>query len=80
MKNYKLIESDIDYKIYEKSFSGKLTRSRYFIISKYCKKYTYTTGNCGHNWDCCGCLSSQSMEFTYKHNRVTIILTESFNY
>ena len=80
MNNFKVVEGDIDYRIYQKSFSGKLTKGRYLTIDKYCKVNTFTTVNCGHEYDCCGCLSRQKMEFTYKHNQVIITLTEQFNY
>ena len=80
MNNFKVVEGDIDYRVYQKSFSGKLTKGRYFTISKYCKANTFRTENCGHEYDCCGCLSRQKMEFTYKHNQVIITLTEQFNY
>jgi hypothetical protein len=80
MRNFKVIEGDIDYRVSEKSFTGKLTKGRYLTIDKYCRVNTFRAGNCGHEWDCCGCLSRSKMEFTYKHNQVIITLTESFNY
>jgi len=79
-KNFKPAEgSDFDYKIYERHFSGKLTKCRYKILDSFCRKNSFHT-HCGHEWDCCGCLCGQSMSFEYKHNQVTVTLTQSFNY
>lgn len=90
MKHFKLIDGDFDYKVSERTFSGKMTKTRYKIIDRYVRKlnntHIYGTSRngyayrCGCKHDCCGCLSSQNMQFTYKHNQVTLIFTQSFNY
>lgn len=38
-------------------------------------------GHCGHEWDCCGCLSGQSMGYEYiKKGVFKITFSQSFNY
>jgi hypothetical protein len=80
MRNFKLIESDIDYSIYKRVFSGKITKKRYLKINKYCRKKSFRATNCGCSYDCCGCLSSQKLTFEYKQNQIIVILNHSFNY
>jgi hypothetical protein len=79
MKNFKIINSDMDYTISKRIFSGKITKNRYKILDRFCRKNSFRT-NCGHEWDCCGCMCSQYMEFEYKNNQVILILHNSFNY
>jgi hypothetical protein len=62
-----------------KRFSGKLTKSRYKLLSRYCRQHSWRS-NCSHEWDCCGCVFRVSMAFTYRHNQVSVFLTESRNY
>jgi len=80
MRNTKLIESDFDFRTIEKKFSGKLTKCRYKLLHRYCRINTKRYGNCGHEWDCCGCPSSICTDFTYRHNLVTVTQTIQFNY
>jgi hypothetical protein len=80
MKNWKKIEGDIDYTIFQKEFSGKLTAKRYKLLNRYCRKNTHRFEHCGHEYDCCGCISYMYTDFTYKHNLVTVTQTTQFNY
>jgi hypothetical protein len=71
-------ESEMDYRVYERSFSGRLTRARYKLLDRFCRMKTFHQ-NCGHEYDCCGCLSHQRLTFSYKHNLLTITLFQTFN-
>lgn len=74
-------ESDYDYRIYERVFTGRMTKLRLKIIDRFCRLHSYHPHyRCGHEWDCCGCFCGQSMSFEYNHNQVTIRFTQSFNY
>jgi len=79
MRNFKVVDSDMDYKTYQRTFSGRLTKLRYKIIQRWVRVKSYRT-YCGHEWDCCGCLHSQNAHFKYERNQVTVTLTQSFNY
>lgn len=80
-KNFKPAESsEYDYKIYERHFSGRITKGRYKKIDSFCRKNSFRSRHCGHEYDCCGCLCSQRLEFSYQKNQITITLTQSFNY
>lgn len=38
-------------------------------------------GHCGHEWDCCGCLCGQSMDYEYlKKGVFKVTFSQSFNY
>lgn len=72
-------DSEMDYRISERIISGRLTKCRYKLIDRFCRKNSFRT-HCGHEWDCCGCLCDQTMSFEYKHNAVIIKVKQSFNY
>lgn len=41
----------------------------------------YQSNHCGHEYDCCGCLSSQRIRIIkHDNNYITIFLTTRFNY
>jgi len=80
MRKFKIIEADIDYKMSERILTGRLTKLRYKVLDRYCRQRTFRAGNCGHDYDCCGCLSSQSLTFEHKHNRTVLTLSITFNY
>lgn len=73
-------DSEMDYMIYQREFSGRLTPARYKQLDRYCRRNSFRPGRCGHQWDCCGCLVSQFMSFTYNHNQVVVTLVRIFNY
>jgi len=54
MKNFKEIHGDMDYRLFEKTFVGRLTKSRFRTILKYCREKTTRT-HCRCEHDCCGC-------------------------
>jgi len=76
---FKLIDSDIDSKTWEYSFSAKLTKGSYKRLARYCRKNT-TGINCGHSHDCCGCLCEVRTTFTYHANQVVITHKRLYNY
>lgn len=76
---FKPVERDMDEAIYERSFTGRMTKQRYKILDRLCRANSFRR-YCGHEYDCCGCLCSQSMSFEYKRNQVVITLTQNFNY
>lgn len=82
MRNYKFktIEGDMDYNVSQYSFSGKMTKLRWKLLDRYVRKNSFSGSNCGHEWDCCGCLCSRTISLTYSANQVTITQTENFNY
>lgn len=75
------VESDFDYRTYERTFSGRMTKARWKIIDSFCRAHSYHPRyRCGHDYDCCGCFCGQGMKFTYKHNQITVGFSQSFNY
>lgn len=76
---FKLTWSGIDHCFYERTFVGRLTKQRYKIISRFCRKHTQSF-ECGHSYDCCGCVSSQRLTITYKANKTIIEMKRIFNY
>lgn len=73
---------NLDYDTAEctRSFSGRMTKARWKRLDRICRANRLSRMNCGHDWDCCGCLCGQYMSFTYKHNQVVITIYQSFNY
>lgn len=72
-------ECDIDYRVYSRVFAGRMTKGRWKILDSYCRKYSYTS-HCHHEYDCCGCLHSQSLTFSYTRYQVVVTLIHHFNY
>lgn len=72
-------DSDYEYAIFTRSFTGRMTKLRYRIIAHFCRSRSFSS-HCSHEYDCCGCMHSQRLDFTYKHNQVIVTLTMSFNY
>jgi hypothetical protein len=74
-------DSEFDRAIYERTFSGRLTKKRYKAISRWCRIASMRPYyRCGHDYDCCGCMCGQYAEFDYNRNQVTVTLVQSFNY
>lgn len=71
--------NDMDTAIFVREFSGRITARRWKIISSFCRKHCWRV-RCGHEYDCCGCLFAQDVNFTYKQNQVVITITQHFNY
>lgn len=81
MARFTQLEGDIDYRDFERIFSGRMTKGRWKIIDRYCRvKSRSPRYGCGHDWDCCGCQCGQNLSFKYTRNAVIISLSMSFNY
>lgn len=76
---FKIADSDIDYKTYEYSFSGRMTKLRWKLLDRYVRKHNLRT-HCHHEYDCCGCVSSTYMDIDYGKNLVKLTYTINFNY
>lgn len=75
-----LVHDTIERKVYIRSFSGRMTKTRWNIIMRYCRKRSFSNYECGCSYDCCGHLCEQRLELSYKHNQVVIRATRLFNY
>lgn len=62
-----------DTEVYQRKFSGRLTKKRYKILDIYTRKNSWRQ-RCHHEHDCCGCIFKQSMYFQYAQNQVTITM------
>lgn len=74
-----LERSDYDYRIFERTFTGKMTKYRYKKLDRFCRRNSWRS-HCHHEYDCCGCQCAQNMSLTYSKNQISIILSMSFNY
>lgn len=80
MKNkFIVVDGDMDFVTQKRYLTGRMTKKRWKIIDRYCRRMTYSN-RCHHEWDCCGCLTGMDTSFTYQHNQVTIKQTIGFNY
>lgn len=80
-EKFKKIDSDMDSAIYERIIKGRLTKKRYKIIAREVRKMDIgSLPNCGHEYDCCGCLCYQWANFTHKYNLTIIKVGYSYNY
>lgn len=71
--------SEYDYRVYQRSFSGRMTKKRWKKIDAYCRRNSFSS-RCGCEHDCCGHLCRQHFSFTYSLNQLVINVTRSFNY
>lgn len=78
-KKFTSMGADCDYHIYERYISGRMTKGRWKALDRYCRRNTYRM-HCHHDHDCCGCMCSQRVSFTYEHNQVIISLAQHYNY
>lgn len=79
MRNFKKINGDYDFSVYQRTFSGRITKDRYKKLQRFARKNTFSN-NCGCEYDCCGHLCSKGMSINYSKNQVIITLSESYNY
>jgi len=92
MRNFKALDSDYDYRVFQRIIEGRLTKRRYEILSKFIRqknnsfKYPYGTSpngyayNCGCEHDCCGCLSGEHIKAEFTKDKIVITHSQSFNY
>lgn len=74
-----LPDSDYDYRRFNRVFSGRMTKGRWKIISRFCRMHSCRIPVYS-DYDCTGQLCGKDMEFTYKHNQVDIRLNMSYDY
>jgi hypothetical protein len=77
------VDGDFDFRSYERIISGNFTKARVKALLRFSRRFTSRSLNCGHEFDCCGCLSSRqvNVEFSngsYKYARITLV--EHFNF
>lgn len=72
-------DGDMDYRIYLREFSGRMTKQRYKAIADYCRRNSYSL-RCGCEHDCCGHMTGQDISFTYSRNQVSLRLSIGYNY
>ena len=79
-RQWREIDIDSSYRTYELVVRGRLTRSRYKRIDRWCRKNTKHY-RCGHEWDCCGCIvDTICIIKSYTNNNLIIELTVTYNY
>lgn len=83
-RNFKNIDSDIDRQISIKEID-LIGVSKHSIerLKRLVEEYSYISmGNCGHEYDCCGCVSSYYVTLLLDDKKTTAILkrTVNFNY
>lgn len=74
-----LPKSEYDYRQYKRVFSGRMTKGRWKIISRFCRMHSYRI-QVYSDYDCTGQLCGKDMEFTYKYNQIVIRLNMSYDY
>ena len=92
MKNFKIVNNEIEFTLAERIFEGRLTVKRYHIIKNYVKRFNHISKNpygvskfgysynCGCEHDCCGCLHKQYIEMLYQNNKLILQLFAHYNY
>jgi hypothetical protein len=82
MRLYKFnaLDGDCDYRTFQKKISGRITKMRWKLLDSYARRLSFSGGNCGHEWDCCGCLCGRKVYMDYKYNQLIITITEQYNY
>jgi len=79
------LEGDIDFNLSVRCINLPLNKKNYKLLDRYCRKNSYSS-RCGHEWDCCGCVSSVNTWMTYCNTnkygapQITIHQRVSFNY
>lgn len=79
MHKFKLIDSDYDFKAYERVLIGRVTYARYKKLDRIARKNT-TSPHCGCEHDCCGCVCGRGMKVEVLPTGFKITYNESFNY
>jgi hypothetical protein len=80
-----IVEQDADYTIYSKKLSGRITKKRYILLSRWARRNTRSLPYCGHEWDCCGCLSRVSADVKIiskdgAYNGAEVTYRQDYNY
>jgi hypothetical protein len=89
---WQLLRDDIDSVVYTRFLSGRITKKRFEIIKRFVKTYNHAMSapygvspngyayRCGHDWDCCGCLTSTSITMSAAKNEILLVLQSNYNY
>ena len=73
------ISKDMDYITYQKTLEGNITKKRYKLLDRWVRSQNKNY-RCGHDWDCCGCLSSVRADLVIAKNKAEISVSYSYNY
>jgi len=89
---WQLLRDDLDAVVHTRFLSGRITKKRYQIIVAYCKRYNNRNAapygvspngyayNCGHDWDCCGCLITSRINMSAAKDEILLVLQSNYNY
>lgn len=80
-----LIGGDYDQHIKQIDYNipwGLISKHGYKLIREEVRRLyePYRPGGCGHDWDCCGCVTSVTHDISYHKDGIRIIETTNFNY
>ena len=85
--NYQRHKSDHDRLVTSRTIVGRVTPQRVNRIQSFIdafneeNRYPYGQGySCGHEHDCCGCLTSESMLMNVNDGSITIFHNKLYNY
>lgn len=79
MKKFNYVDGDESSSVYERKFSGRLTKKRYKFLDSLTRRISYRE-NCGCEHDCCGCLFAVYYSFAYINNEVIVKMVQCRNY
>ncbi len=71
----------MDFTTSMKIIKGRITYNRYKRLQSYSRKHSQSL-NCGHDWDCCGCVCRTNMEVIINpsQTKLSILYTVNRNY
>ena len=81
MRNFKVVDGDVDFEVVERVIKGRFTKKRFKTIHRAARerlggKVPY----CGCVYDCCGCLSSKGVSFDFRNGALVIQASRYYNY
>ena len=74
------LNSEIDTLTRERTFLGRITKSRWAALSRWARRNTTHLPHCGHEYDCCGCPCSTRATVTRIAGGLSLTQTIGFNY
>jgi len=80
--NWTVIQDEFDSQTQKREFKGKMTPMRWEAIKQYVKRFNRENKpdrRCGHDWDCCGCVTRNYMEISFEPQTVVIYWSVGFN-
>ena len=78
MRRLNIVESDMDGRTYVRIFSGRMTKMRYKVIDRYCRRNSVSE-RCHHDYDCCGCCFRTDYWFEYSKNQIKVFIQYHYN-